>query len=60
MKTLRRFFPVFILVAGFLITAGGCGSSDNTVVEPGELTAEQEEEMAGLKDELEQAGRATR
>ncbi|MEO1525767.1 MAG: hypothetical protein AAFX06_10035 [Planctomycetota bacterium] len=59
MKSFRRFTALILLATAFLFTAGGCGS-DNSVVEPGELTAEQEEEMEGLKDELQTAGRSTR
>lgn len=53
MKNLRTFFASLSLAAAFLVLAGGCGGSGNTVVAPGELTPEQEAEMGELGEQLE-------
>ena len=53
MNSIRNLSFSFLFAALVLPLAAGCGGDEaNTVIQPGELTAEQEAEMAGLADQI--------
>ena len=53
MNYVRRLSFAFLFAGLLLPLTTGCGGDEaNTVIQPGELTAEQEAEMAGLADQL--------
>ena len=61
MKNLHRFSFAFFLGMGSFFFLGGCGSSDNTVVEPAEYTPEQVEDMKKEEEQMKaQGGRGLR
>ena len=53
MKHIRTLSASLLLASMLVPLTGGCGGDGgNTVVQPGELTAEQEAEMSALGDQL--------
>lgn len=53
MNYIRKcYFPFLFTILLLPLTTGCGGDESNTVIQPGELTAEQEAEMAGLADQL--------
>ena len=56
MNYIRKFSFSFLFAALLLPLTTGCGGDEgNTVIQPGELTAEQEAEMAGMADQLKES-----
>ncbi len=52
MKQPSIFFKSLVVPAVFVISLGGCGGPDNTVIQPGALTPEQQAEMDQLGDQM--------
>ena len=55
MTNIRNFCVTFFAASLFVFGFSGCGKPENTVIQPGELTAEQEAEMNKLGEDLKES-----